>query len=149
VRSAVTDCLSIDSHDAGATIAAQHRQDLSNSLPRDLGVAAPEESGRDGVVSIDEEKRLRIAAFEVLLDAVRLFRVKERKPRLSGDRVPQKRSQRSIADEVDHLVRIGEGMPVVGGQEDERVTGGSRSNGALQSLVEECGLCRVVSRLRT
>ena len=81
--------LAIHFHDARRAITAEHREDFPDPPPRDLGVTAPEEPGRDGLIAIEEEERVGIAALEVLFHAIGLIRVKECEARLPGDRVPQ------------------------------------------------------------
>src|SRR5437773_10115019 len=49
MRAAVAEGLAVDFHDARSAITSEHREDLSDPLPRDLGVTAPEETGRDGL----------------------------------------------------------------------------------------------------
>ena len=88
VRAAVPECLAVDSDDARGAIAAEHRQDLANSVSGDIRIAAAEQASRDRFLSIQEEKRVGIAALEMLPDPIRLIRVKKRKTRLAGDRIP-------------------------------------------------------------
>src|SRR6266571_4185343 len=126
VGSAMTEGLSVHLHDARGAIAPEHREDLSDPLSRDIGFAAAEEAGRDRLLAIQKEEGLRIAALEVLLDAIGLVRVKECETRLSGDRVSKERPELLVAHEVDELVRIGKGMTVIGGKQDERVARRSR-----------------------
>jgi len=144
----MADRLTVDSHDAGSTIASEHREDVADALPCDVRIAAPEEAGSDRFLTIDEEERLGVFALEVLLDALGLIGVKKRETRLAGDRVPKERAELSIADQVDELVRIGEGMAVIGRQDDERVARRSRGDRTLQGFVEERGFGRVIRRLR-
>ena len=89
MRASVSEGLAIHFHDARRAITSEHREDLPDALPHDLGVAAPEESGRDGLFPIEEEERLGIAALEMLLHAIGLIGVEKGEPRLASDRVPQ------------------------------------------------------------
>src|SRR5207244_12213583 len=115
--------LAVDSDDARGAITSEHREDLPDPLSHDLGVTAAEESGRDGLFAIEEEERLRIAALEMLLHSVGLICMEECEPRLPGYRVPQQRPQLVVADEVDELERVGEGVAVSGGEKNERFRG--------------------------
>ena len=81
--------LAVDLDDARGAIATKHREDLSDPMPREIRLAAPEETGRDRLVAIEEEKGLGIAALEMLFHALGLVRVQEREARLSRDGVPK------------------------------------------------------------
>ena len=145
----MTKRLAVDFHDARGAVAAQHREDFTDPLASDIRRAAAEESGRDGLLSIQEEERLRVAALEMLFHAIGLVGMQERETRLSGDRVPQERPKLLVSDEIDKPIGVGECMPVIGREDDERVARRSRPDCALQRLVEQSGLGRMVGRLRT
>src|SRR5437764_12121182 len=85
MRAAMSKCLAVDLDDARGAIAAKHRKDLSDPLPREIRLAAPEETGRDRLVAIEEEKGLGIAALEMLSHALGLVRVYECVTLFSGD----------------------------------------------------------------
>src|SRR5438876_6415394 len=89
MRASVSEGLAVHFHDARRAITSGHREDLSDPLPHDLRVTAPEESGRDGLFAIEEEERIRIAAIEMLLHSIGLIGVEECEPGLPGYRVPQ------------------------------------------------------------
>src|SRR5207237_7839376 len=99
VRSAIAEGLAVDFDDARGAIATKHREDLADPLPRDPRIAAPEETGRDRLVPIEEEKGLGIAALEILFHALGLVRVQECEARFSGDGVPKEGAQLFVAHE--------------------------------------------------
>src|SRR2546428_11680490 len=74
--------------------------------------------------------------------------MKERETRLSGDRVSKERPELLVAHEVDELVRIGKGMTVIGGKQDERVARGARRDLPFQGFVEEGSFARMIGRMR-
>ena len=85
----------------------------------------------------------------MLLHACGLVRMEEDEARLAGDGVPQERAQLVVGDEVDELVRVGEGVPVVGRENGERVAAGFAREGPGEVEVEERGLHRVLGRSRS
>src|SRR5512132_1476031 len=85
----------------------------------------------------------------MLLYAIGLVGVKERDARLAGDRVAEKRPELPVSHEIDEPIGVRERVAVVSGEDDERVARRSRSDRALQRLVEESGLGRMVGGLRT
>ena len=113
--------LAIDSYDARGAIATEHREDVSDPLPRDVGFAAPKKTGRDRFLAIQEEERRGVAPLEVLFDAIGLVRMQERETRLTRDWVAKQRAELLVADEVDELVRVSERVAMVGRQQHERV----------------------------
>src|SRR2546423_15224303 len=120
VRSTVTEGLTVNANDARSAIVDQHREHLTDAPPRDLGIAPAEQSRIDRLVAVDEEERARIAALQVLLHARRLVGMQEDQARLARERITQEVAQLGIADEIDELVGVGEGVPVIGGEEHER-----------------------------
>src|SRR3989442_462326 len=114
------------SHPLSPAIPRERGEGLSYPLPRDPGVAAPEQVGRDRFLAIQEEERARIAALEVLLYPIGLVGVKKGQTWLSGDGVAQQRPELLVTDEVDELVRIGERVAMVRSEQDERVAGRAR-----------------------
>ena len=118
----MTKRLAVDFDDARGAVAAQHRENFTDPLASDIRRAAAEESGRDRLLSIQEEERLGVAALEMLFHAIGLVGMKERETRLSGDRVPQKGPQLVVADEVDELEGVGERVAVIGGEDHQSVT---------------------------
>src|SRR5256885_11501489 len=114
MRAAMSKCLAVDLDDARGAIATKHREDLSDPLPREIRLAAPEETGRDRLVAIEEEKGLGIAALEMLSHALSLVRVEECETRFTGAGVPKKRAQPFVAREIDAPIGVGLGMSVIG-----------------------------------
>src|SRR6059036_1425419 len=91
VRSAMADGLAVDFDDARAAITTEHREDLSDPLPRDIRLAAPEEAGRDRLLAVQEEKGVGVETLEVLLHSIGVVGVQERKTRLSCDGIAKHR----------------------------------------------------------